>query len=350
MRLVTLWLLLFAVYVVGNEPLDGAEQEYLRIASALGDEIVRSQLGLGFPLLIAPFGESAAEVVLAGVAALGFVLAALLARRIVPEPYASFGAGLAGLSAPAVAYAGTILPGATAATLLAGATLCAVTARETPRPAAVFGAAAMLGVLPWLDPLYVVPAAPVAVALYLWCRRGQRGTMGLIAVELAVASLVLYATLNERLYGGFTPWSQLPSGVSPTGAETLGEHLERVPRLLTLWLDPAAGLLRWAPIFAFVPFAAWLLLRSRREDLVRLVPEWAGAEAAAGLALTVFAAVLLVATFLVTTIDTEPFAARHLIPALPVAGALIAWGLRRAPRIGAVLGAITLAISAWQLI
>ena len=350
MRLVALWLLLFAVYLIGDEPLGAEEHEYLRIASALGDEIVRSPLGLGFPLLIAPFGESAAEVVLAGVAALGFVLAALLARRIVPEPYASAGAGLAGLSAPAVAYAGTILPGMTAATLLAGATLCAVAARETPRPAPVFGAAAMLAVLPWLDPLYVVPAAPVAVALYLWCRRGRRGTMGLIAVELAVASLVLYATLNERLYGGFTPWSQLPSGVSPTGAETLGEYLERVPRLLTLWLDPSVGLLRWAPIFALVPFAAWLLLRSRREDLARVVPEWAGAEAAAGLALTVFAAVLLVATFLVATIDTEPFAARHLIPALPVAGALIAWGLRRAPRIGAVLGAITLAISAWQLI
>ena len=79
------------------------------------------------------------------------------------------------------------------------------------------------------------------------------------------------------------------------------------------------------------------------------MPERAGAEAAAGLALAVFAAVLLVATFLVPTIDTEPFAARYLVPALPVAGALIAWGLRHAPRVGAVLGAITLAISAWQL-
>jgi hypothetical protein len=208
----------------------------------------------------------------------------------------------------------------------------------------------MLALLPWLDPLLAIPALPIGAALYLWCREGRRATMGLIAVELAVASLVLYATLNERLYGGFTPWSALPSGVSATGAEALGEHLERLPRLVTLWLDTGAGLLRWAPIFAFVPFAAWLLWRSRREGLARLVPERTAAEATAGLALAVFAAVLLVATFLVSAIDTEPFAARHLIPAFPAAGALIAWGLRHAPRVGAVLGALTLAISAWQLV
>ena len=104
-----LWLLLFAVYLVGNEPLAAEEQEYLRIAATLvrDGEVVRSPLGLGFPLLIAPLEarRRAVAVVLAAVAALGFVLAALLARRIVPEPYASAGAALAGLSAPAVAYA-----------------------------------------------------------------------------------------------------------------------------------------------------------------------------------------------------------------------------------------------------
>ena len=355
MRLVALWLLLFAVYLVGNEPPSAEEREYLRIAATLVDqrEVVSSQLGLGFALLIAPLeglGHTAVAVVLAAVAALGFVLAALLARRIVPEPYASAGAGVAGLSAPAVAYAGTILPAATAGTLLAGATLCTVAAREAPRPAPVFGAAAMLALLPWLEPALLVPAIPVAAALYLWCRRGRRATMGLIAVELAAASLVLYVTLNEQLYGGPTPWSALPSGVSPTGAATVVEYLERLPRLVTLWLDPDAGLLRWAPVFALVFYAGWLLWRSRREGLARVVPERSGAEAAAELALAVVGAVLLTAAFLFATIDTEPFAARHLIPALPVAGALVAWGLRHAPRVGAVLAAATLAISAWQLL
>jgi hypothetical protein len=138
--------------------------------------------------------------------------------------------------------------------------------------------------------------------------------------------------------------------VSATGAFSVAEHLERAPRLVTLWLDPGDGLLRWAPIFAFVVFAAWLLRRSRWEGLARVVPERAGAEAAAGLALAVFAAVLLVAAILVPSIDTEPFAARHLVPALPVASALIAWGLRHAPRVGAALGAVSLALSAWLFI
>ena len=353
MRLAVLWLLLFAVYAVGNEPPGAEEREYLRIAATLvhDGEVVSSPLGIGFPALIAPLeglGHTAVELVLAGVAALGFVLAALLARRIVPEPYASTGAGLAGLSAPAVAYAATVLPAMTAATLLAGAALCAVVAREAPRAAPVFGAAAMLALLPWLDPLFTVPAVPVAVALYLWCRRGRRATMGLIAVELAAASLVLYVTLNEQIYGGPTPWSALGAGVSATGADTVGEYVERVPRLLTLWLDPAVGLLRWAPVFALVPFAAWLLWRSRREGLARVVPERAAAEAAAGEALAVSAAVLLVAAFLVPTVDTEPFAARHLIPAFAVAAAPLGWGLRHRPRVGAVLGVITLAISAYE--
>ena len=352
MRFVALAAVLVAVYVAGLELEPRAGDEYLRTASALVEdgELVRGAWGLGFPLLIAPAealgGARAVELFLVALAALGFVLGALLARRIVPEPYASAGAALAGLSAPAIVYAGEIGPEAAAGTLLAGASLCVALAYDAPRPAPAFGAAALLAVLPWLDPRYLVPAIPVAAALYVVCRRGRRPTLGLIAVELVGASVVLYATLNERLYGGPTPWSALPSGVSATGASSVAEYLERAPRLVTLWLDPAAGLLRWAPVFALVPFAAWLLRRSRWEGLARVVPERAGAEAAAALALAVFAAVLLVAAFLFPSIDTEPFAARHLVPALPVAAALVAWGLRHAPRVGAALGVVTLAVSA----
>jgi hypothetical protein len=38
------------------------------------------------------------------------------------------------------------------------------------------------------------------------------------------------------------------------------------------------------------------------------------------------------------------------VPALPVSAALVAWGLRHAPRVGALLGAATLALSAWLFI
>ena len=116
---------------------------------------------------------------------------------------------------------------------------------------------------------------------------------------------------------------------------------------MQLWLDPGPGLLRWAPVYALVFYAAWLLWRSHRERLARVVPARATAEAAAGLALAVVGAVLLVAAFLAPSIDEEPFAARHLAPAFPAAAALIAWGLRHAPRTGAVLGALTLAGSVW---
>jgi len=329
---------------------------HLHISRVLVDdgELVREPQGAGLGLLIAPAeafgGARAVELLLAGVAALGFVLAALLARRIVPEPYASAGAALAGLSAPAIAHATAISPELTAGTLLTGAALCAVSAREDPRAAAVLGGGAMLALLPWLDLRFALPAAPVAVALYVWCRRARRPLLALLGAELIGASLVVYATLNERLYGGPTPWSASPPGVTATGASELVDYVERIPRLVTVWVDPDWGLLRWAPVFALAFYAGWLLWRSRREHLARLVPARATAEATAGLAMAICAGQLLVAAFLVPAISGDWFAARHLAPALPAAGALVAWGLRHAPRAGAVLGALTLAASVWVLL
>ena len=89
-------------------------------------------------------------------------------------------------------------------------------------------------------------------------------------------------------------------------------------------------------------FAAWLLWRSRRAHVARLVEERADAEAAAELALWVWGAVLLVAAFAAPSIAGEWFAGRQLVAGLPLAAALCAWGMRHAPRTGAVLGALTL--------
>src|SRR4051812_7982303 len=81
--------------------------------------------GVGFPALIAPAyalgGARGVELFLPALAALGFVLAARIARRIVPEPWASGGALLAGLSPPALAHATAVHPEAVAGTALAGA-------------------------------------------------------------------------------------------------------------------------------------------------------------------------------------------------------------------------------------
>ena len=271
------------------------------------------------------------------------MLAALVARRIVPEPWASGGALLVGLSPPALAHATAVYPEAAAGTALAGAALCALRVRERPAFGSAVVGAALLAALPWLGPKYLLPAAPVAVVLVRWTARRGRRTAALAAAEVMVASIVVYATINDRLFGGLTPYAASASGRSPTGADSVAEHLERLPRLAALWIDRDVGLLRWAPVLALSLFAAWLLWRSRRAHLARLVEARADAEAAAGLALAVWAAVLVVAAFAAPSIAGEWFAGRQLVAGLPLAAALCAWGLRHAPRTGAVLGALTLA-------
>jgi hypothetical protein len=357
-RLLALWVVLFAVYGsgLGVDPRGGDEPAHLRIAEALvaDGQLVRAPQGAGFALLIAPAqalgGARGVEWFLAAVAALGFVLAALLARRIVPEPYASAGAALTGLSPPALAHGTAIYPELVAGTLLLGAALCAVAAGERPRAAPVLGGAAMVALLPWLSIKYAVPALPVAVALFAWPRRAGGRILGILAAELIGGSLVFYATLNERLYGGPTPYAAGPPGRSPTGADSVADYLERTGRLAGLWLDRGYGLLRWAPVLALAFFAAWLLWRSRRAQLARLAPARATAEAAAGLALAICAAQLAVAALGAPELYGDWFPGRHLAAALPALAALCAWGLRHAPRPGAALGAITLATSAWLLI
>ena len=392
LRLVALWVVLFAVYAAGlgveasaGSPFGSDEPHYLLIAESivsdgdldLTDEydsrayapwvegelepsgeptglVLREPQGAGFPALIAPAyalgGARAVELFLAAIAALGFVLAALLARRIVPEPYASAGAALVGLSPPAVAYATAVLPELAAGTLVIGAALCAVAARERPRVATVLGGGALLAIVPWLGIKFALPALPVAVALFRWPRRAGRRLLAIAGAELVVGSLVFYATLNERLYGGPTPNSAGLPGRAPFGADSATDYLERIPRLAGLWLDREYGLLRWAPVLALAFFAIWLLWRSQRDQLARLVPARATAEAAAGLALAICAGQLVVAAFGAPTMYGDWFPGRELVAALPAMAVLCAWGLRHAPRAGAALGAVTLGTTAALLV
>src|SRR5215213_3945525 len=82
--------------------------------------------GIGFPLLIAPAyalgGPLAVQLLMAAIAALAFALGGALARRVVPEPWASAATLGCGLSPPALAYATTVTPELTAGMLLAFAT------------------------------------------------------------------------------------------------------------------------------------------------------------------------------------------------------------------------------------
>src|SRR5215211_1820721 len=110
--------------------------------------------GVDFPLLIAPAfalgGAKAVELFLAAIAALGGVLAYLLALRVVPDPWA-IGATLAvTLSPPFLAYGSAVYPELTAATALAGAALLALRLSDWITRKAAFGCFALLGALPWL--------------------------------------------------------------------------------------------------------------------------------------------------------------------------------------------------------
>src|SRR5215207_4407043 len=392
MRVLAVWAVLFAAYAatlglnaVGRGDYAGDEPRYLLTAESIvsdrdidltdefdsrayadfhpatlrpeGTVVLGRRLepqGFGFALLIAPAyalgGPQGVELFLAAVAALAFALGALLARRIVPEPWASGAAVLVGLSPAALAAATAVYPDLMAGAMLAGAVLAALRVRERPDMASAVVGAALLALLPWLGPKFLLPAAPVAIALVRWTARRGRRTAALAAAEIMVASLVVYATINDRLYGGLVPSAVAAPDTPATGADSAGDYFERIPRLAALWIDRDVGLLRWAPILALSVFSAWLLWRSRRTHVARVSAERGDAEVAAGLSLLVCAAVVLVAAFAAPTLTGEWFPARHLMAAFPVAAALAAWGLRHAPRTGAVLGALTLLCSAWLVI
>jgi len=307
-------------------------------------------IGIAFPLLIAPAyalgGPIAVELFLAAIAAVGFVLAAALARRLVPEPWATGAALVAGLSPPALIASTTIAPDAVAGTVIAGAALLALRVRERPRLLLAFWCAMLVAALPWLGAKFGAPAIVIALATARWLRRRQRGLAGLVALEVVIFSLVLYITVDDRLYGGPFP-AALLSDPGATGASGVGEHLARAPRLLGLWIDRDVGLLRWAPFAALAFVAIWLLLRSRRERLAIALSDQVDVEVTAAFYVAICGATVAFATFLAPTIAGSAFPGHELTCILPPGAALAAWALRRVPRAGRVLAALTLVASVW---
>jgi hypothetical protein len=295
-------------------------------------------------------GPVAVQLFVAGLAALGFVLAAVLARRLVPEPWATRGALLVAVSPPALAYGTAVYPELVAGAALAGAALLALRVRERPRLLDAYGAALLLAFLPWLGPKFLIPALPIGFALVRWTLRRGRRLVALVSGEVVVASLVAYISVNDVLYGGLTPYAADVPGETATDASFPGGYLERAPRLVALWLDREYGLLRWAPVMALAFFGAFLLWRSRRERLARVLPGRLEAEIAATLLLAVCAGQVAVAAFGAPTMYGFWFPGRHLVAALPCAAALAAWGLRHAGRAGAVLAVLTVVASGWLAI
>ena len=286
------------------------------------------------------------QLLLAAIAALAFVLGAALARRIVPEPWASGAALACGLSPPALAYSTTVTPELTAGALLAVAALWALKIRELPRIRWVAGAALALGALPWLGLQFIVAGLVIAAAMLRWLKRRARGFALLVEIEVLLFSGVMFVTINDQLYGGFTPAAAALPG-DRLGDLSAVDFVERGPRLVGLWLDRTYGVLAWAPVIALAFLALWLLWRSHRDHIARLLPERADVEVAALLCGLVCAATVFVATFIAPTMFGFFFPGRYLVAALPVCVGLVAWGLRHAPRVGLALVAITVLISVW---
>src|SRR5918998_5385454 len=387
-RAAALWFVLFAAYAAtiglpafGTAQFGGDEPHYLLTAASIvsdgdvdwGDEypprayrdwypyllerhgrLTNGQAnephGAGFALLIAPAyaigGPLAVQLLLAAIAALAFGLAAQLARRVVPEPWAAAAALACGLSPPALASATTVSPELTAGALLTAAALLALKVRELPRIRWVAGAAIALGMLPWLGLQFAVAGLVVGLAMFRWLRRRASSFAMLVEIEALLFSGVMFVTINDQLFDGFTPAAAAVPG-DRLGDLDAADYLERAPRLVGLWLDPTYGVLRWAPPVALAFYALWLLWRSRRDHIARVLPERATVEVAATLCALVCAAQVLVATFVAPAMVGFFFPGRYLLAGLPVAVALVAWGMRQAPRVGRLLAALTLVTSVW---
>jgi hypothetical protein len=284
---------------------------------------------------------------MAAIAALALALAYALALRVAPDPWAIGATMLAGLSPPMLGWASAVYPALAAGAALAGAsilTLALTTRRSRPM---VFGCFALIGSLPWLATPFILPAIVLAAltARLLWSQHRRMLAIG--GLEVLGFSLAFYAGLNNGLFGGLTPYAAQVPGESPTGAETLVDHLERAYRFVALWIDQEYGLLRWAPLFLLAWVGLWFVWREWRGGLARVIPELQAEEFAAALCASVIGAQLLVATFLAPTMSGFWFPGRHLMPVLPLLVPLVAIGLRHAPRLGGVLGAIGLIASVW---
>ena len=305
-------------------------------------------VGTGLVALVAPAfaigGATGVSLFMAAIAALALALGYRLALRVVPDPWAVGATAAVGLSPPVLVHATAVLPELVGGACLAGAALLALRQEDRISRRETFVLFALLGALPWLG-LKFVPAGVVIgifAARILW--RARRRLLAIGATELAVFSLAFWVGINQALYGGPTPYT---AAGSPSGAETLPSHLERIPRAATLFVDPSLGLLRWAPVLVLAFVGLFFLFRSVRGGLARGLPGVREIERTAGLCCAVIGAQLVVAVFLAPAIAGGAFPPRNLVAVLPLAVPLVAWGLRHVPRLGAGLAVVTVALSVW---
>jgi hypothetical protein len=313
--------------------------------------------GVGFPLLIAPAwwagertglgGEIGVELFLAALAALAVALAYALALRAVPDPWALGAAVAVAISPPMLAYSTAVHPELAAGAALAGAALIALRMDEHPSRRASVACFFLLSTLPWLG-IRLVPAGIVVAAFALAAlRKAGRRWATLVSLEIPAVSIAIFLSVNDNLYGGPSPHSAGLGDETGSGASSAGAYAERAYRLVALFVDREVGLLRWAPVLGLALFGVWLLVRERRRRLARAIPALRREERTVMLCALALGAQLLVAAFLAPTMFGFWFPGRHLVAALPLCIPLVAFGLRRAPRVGAALALLTALASVW---
>lgn len=283
--------------------------------------------------------------------AAAFVVAIGLARRVVPDPWATRGVLLVAISPPAVLGATQIGPTASAALLLTGAVTAALAVRDEPRWRYAVLSALCAALLPWIW----LPLAPVAllvaVALLRWMRRRRRGLTGFVALEILLISAFIYITVHDRMFGGPTPWFPEVGWSLPTFFDGVGHALARVfGAPLGLLIDRDYGLLRWAPVLALVGVAGWRLVRWRRTRLYRTFAEEIHVEVIALFLLLIFAVATIPYAILSPWPELNWLGGAGAATALPVVAATVGWGWQRAPRVALVLSGLTVVATAWLLI
>jgi hypothetical protein len=305
--------------------------------------------GIGLPLLLVPgyaaAGATGARLLLALLMAAAFACAATLARRVVPEPWATGAALAIGLSPPVVTAATSIHPEVPAAAALAGAAVLALRVRDDPRAAPAFWAALLLATIPWVGLTAVLPAAVVALAMTRWLRRRRRGLAGFVALEVIFTSVVVFITVDDRLFGGLTPYAGRAAPGPSTGLHDAGDLLARIPRVFELVGDTVL----WAPFVLMALGGMVLLVIAHRERLSAVVTDHVDVEVVALLAVLVLGAQLAAGGLIAPHHHGAWFPTRMLVPVLPFAAVPAAWALRRYPRTGGALAAVTIALTVWIL-